>query len=150
MKNIKKNHKRLYEIWQGMKKRCNNKNCKDYYNYGGRGIVVCNEWNNSSENFVLWALNNGYSDDLSIDRIDTDSGYCPENCKWSTATEQARNRHRLRNNKSGYTGIRKIGNKFRTWIIVDFKQINLGMHEDMESAIKARKAGELMYWGKTG
>lgn len=150
MENIKKNHKRLYEIWQGMKKRCNNEKCKDYYNYGGRGISICDEWNDSSESFILWALDNGYSDELSIDRINTNSSYCPQNCKWSTPTEQARNRHLLRNNKTGHTGVRKVGNKFRAWIIVKNKPVSLGTYNDMESAVEARKAGESKYWIKTG
>lgn len=150
MENIKKNYKRLYEIWQGMNKRCNNKNCKDYYNYGGRGISICDEWNNSSENFISWALSNGYSDELSIDRINTNSNYCPQNCKWSTPTEQVRNRHLQRNNKTGYTGVRKVEDKFRAWIIVKNKPISLGTYSDIESAVNARKSGEAKYWGKTG
>lgn len=75
-----------------MKYRCNNKKNKCYKDYGGRGIVVCDEWKNSYENFSTWAKNNGYSDELTIDRVDVNGNYCPENCHWSTVVEQANNK----------------------------------------------------------
>lgn len=83
---------RLYKIWQGMKKRCNDKNTACYDRYGGRGIKVCEEWNNSFEPFFEWAMNNGYSEELAIDRIDNNGNYEPNNCKWSTNQEQCNNR----------------------------------------------------------
>ena len=83
---------RLYTIWSGMKARCSNENLHDYPNYGGRGIKVCNEWANSFETFKDWANENGYREDLSLDRIDVNGNYCPENCKWATMYEQQRNR----------------------------------------------------------
>ena len=82
---------RLYRIWNGMRGRCNNSNNKDYRNYGGRGIKFCKEWQIFTV-FRDWALLNGYSDDLSIDRINNNSNYCPENCKFSTNAEQMQNR----------------------------------------------------------
>lgn len=83
---------RLYRIWCAMKYRCNNPSATRYANYGGRGIKVCAEWERSFTAFQKWALKNGYSDSLSIDRIDSDIGYCPENCRWADATTQSRNR----------------------------------------------------------
>lgn len=82
---------RLYEIWSGMKKRCYNRNSSAYKNYGGRGIKICDEWKNSFENFYDWSLINGYKEDLTIERKDVNGDYCPENCCWITAQDQARN-----------------------------------------------------------
>ena len=83
---------RLYNIWAGMINRTKNKNNNSYKNYGSRGIKVCDEWKNSFEEFMKWSLNNGYSDNLTIDRIDVNGNYCPKNCRWVTIKQQARNK----------------------------------------------------------
>lgn len=83
---------RLYRIWNNMKDRCYNENCKDYFKYGGRGIKICDEWIDNFQMFYDWSMNNGYSDNLSIDRINIDGDYEPINCRWTTNKVQCRNR----------------------------------------------------------
>lgn len=84
---------RLYSEWTHMKKRCYWKNYKYYYLYGGRGITVCDEWKNSFQSFKEWATNNGYSDELTLDRIDNNKSYDPLNCRWTTCYVQSNNRN---------------------------------------------------------
>lgn len=83
---------RLYKCWQGMKSRCYYERNIAYDRYGGRGIQVCDEWRDDFEAFRDWALKNGYSDELTLDRIDTNGHYEPSNCRWATMVEQNRNR----------------------------------------------------------
>ena len=84
-------HTRLYSIWCGMKSRCYNKNDSHYPRWGGRGIQICSEWLLDFSNFQQWALHNGYTDNLTIDRINNDGSYCPANCRWVTVAEQNNN-----------------------------------------------------------
>lgn len=79
-----------------MKQRCNNPNNPKYPSYGGRGIKICEEWANDFEEFKSWSYENGYSDELSIDRVDNDGNYEPSNCKWSSPKEQCNNRRNSR------------------------------------------------------
>ena len=97
---------RLYWAWAHIKDRCNNEACKDYSLYGGRGIQVCDEWTNDFMAFRDWALANGYSEDLSIDRINVNGNYEPSNCRWATAVQQANNKrsnHRVQFNGETHT-----------------------------------------------
>lgn len=87
---------RLYNIWQGMKKRCYNIDDKDYHNYGRRGIIICEEWKDDFTNFQLWAIKNGYTDLLTIDRINNNGNYEPSNCRWVSIEEQNNNKRNTR------------------------------------------------------
>lgn len=87
---------RLFRIWSGMKRRCYNPNDKRYKDWGGRGIKICQEWLDSFLNFYKWATSNNYADNLTIDRIDVNGNYCPENCRWVKPNIQANNK---RNNR---------------------------------------------------
>jgi hypothetical protein len=87
---------RLYSIYHNMITRCYNPNATHYKDYGGRGIKICNEWLNDFMKFYNWSINNGYSDELTIDRINVNGDYYPNNCRWATVKEQNVNK---RNNK---------------------------------------------------
>lgn len=80
------NRTRLYTIWCGMRQRCTNPNREAYKLYGGKGVTICKEWQDY-QNFKEWAIASGYSDDLSIDRIDPSKGYSSDNCRWITPSE---------------------------------------------------------------
>ena len=97
-----------------MKQRCENKNCKEYKNYGARGIYVSEEFA-SFISFKDWALSSGYADDLSIDRINNDKGYSPENCRWVNSSVQNSNQRIKKSNTSGFVGVTKRDGK---WICV--------------------------------
>jgi hypothetical protein len=88
----KKHHPRLYRIWTDMLRRCLKKSRREYKNYGGTGVSVYQEWKDDFDVFCNWAINNGYSDNLTLDRIDPFGNYVPNNCRWITIQEQQRNR----------------------------------------------------------
>lgn len=96
---------RLYRIWKAMRSRCNNPSSTAYANYGGRGIRVCDEWNDFNR-FHDWAESNGYEEWLTIEREDNDKGYSPENCHWATHAEQTRNQRS--NRYINYNGETKL------------------------------------------
>ena len=85
---------RLYNIWLNMKQRCSNPKASHYEYYGGKGVSVCEEWEKSFSAFRDWALAHGYEDGLTIDRIESDKDYCPENCRWVTHLKQMSNTSR--------------------------------------------------------
>lgn len=87
-----KSNTRLFLTWENMRRRCYDKNNKSYYRYGGRGIKVCDEWNENFSVFYEWAMESGYQDNLTIDRIDNNKDYDPSNCRWADVKTQCRNR----------------------------------------------------------
>lgn len=137
--NLTKNHRhkmsgtRIYSEWQGMKGRCYNKGSARYADWGGRGIEVCEQWRNSFESFYTWSMANGYQDNLTIDRIDNNGNYCPENCRWVGQQEQCRNRRSNIN--------LTIGNSTRTlmeWceiFQVDYANVNARYHRNKNATI---------------
>lgn len=137
---------RVYDIWCAMKSRCSNNSDENYLKYGGRGISICEEWIDSEdgfENFAKWAFDNGYMDDLSIDRIDVDGDYKPSNCKWSTPKEQMQNtrRNRYVKHDGKIYSISELAEKLnmtymQTWH--RFRDISFGMEDLSEGERKER------------
>lgn len=114
-------HTRLYRIWGNMCNRCSNPNNPAWDRYGGRGIQVCDKWK-SFENFRNWAYSSGYSDELTIDRVDNDRGYEPNNCRWSDDFEQANNK---RNNRLiEYNGEIKTLSEWSTALNIPYKTLH--------------------------
>ena len=129
---------RIYAIWRDMNYRCSNPNARNYKYYGARGITVCNEWKNDFITFYHWATTHGYNMDLTIDRIDNDGNYEPDNCRWSTKSVQ--NMSMRHKNTSGYIGISKhaLVDKWYGRIKVDGKCYYTGISEDILDAVKMR------------
>lgn len=101
-----KTSSKLYSIWRGMKSRCNTKSSGAYGRYGAKGISICIEWNDDFTSFYDWAMANGYSDGLTIDRINYKGIYAPSNCRWVDCKTQANNRStniRLNYNEENHT-----------------------------------------------
>lgn len=131
---------RLYKIRQNMIQRCTNEKVPNYSSYGAKGVTVCDEWKNDLMSFYNWAIKNGYKDNLSIDRINPNGNYEPDNCRWETKTVQSRNTKVLqKNNKTGYRGViwNKNSKKWQASITVNYKNIRLGYFDDILSGAKA-------------
>jgi hypothetical protein len=139
---------RIHREWNGMKNRATNKSAKNADAYVNRGITICEEWKDYY-NFKKWALKNGYSDELQIDRIDNDKGYYPENCRWVDSKTNSRvgGRRSLRN-KTGCIGV--IKNKYGTYnsqITINTKLIKHGSFKALEDAIETRLKSEIEHFG---
>lgn len=139
---------RIYRIYYAMKERCNNPKSKQYEYYGGNGICVCSEWENSFEAFYKWAVSNGYDNNLTIDRINPKGNYEPSNCRWATRATQSFNRRISKDNTSGYTGIsrRKDTGKYQAYISKNGKRYVLGCFDTFEDAVIARQNAEKEYY----
>lgn len=135
-----------YSSWEGMMQRCKNPKASNYYNYGGRGIRICDRWLDF-ENFYsdMGDRPNG----LSLERVDVNGNYCKENCRWDNPSNQSFNQRKSSNNTSGKTGVSwsKSRCKWEAYIMKDRKKINLGRYETLEEAVSAREQGEIKYYG---
>lgn len=126
----------LHNRWLNMKSRCFNPHNKRYERYGGRGITICDEWLDF-KNFYNWSVANGFSEELSLDRIDNDKGYCPDNCRWATPRQQANNT--ARNVKIEYMGKVKTLSQWCRDLGLNYKLVYYRYHEQnmkLEKAIE--------------
>lgn len=143
---------RLKSIYKGIKQRCYYEKRKDYRYYGGKGIKMCDEWKNNRNSFIEWALNNGYEDCLTIDRIDNNGDYEPSNCKWEQSRKNlSKQTHNGITNKIDVVGVYKDESRkkkrFRAHIKINGKSIYLGGFETLEEASMARTNAEIKYFG---
>ena len=148
LKNLSKREKhgmtgtKIFNVWLGIKERCYNKNHLGYKNYGGRGITVCDEWLNDFMNFYNWSMKNGYKEELdergrnllTIDRIDNDKGYSPDNCRWTTSKIQNRNKRNTKFTNEDIENIKKAGMN-----VEQIRQRALKYRLTLEEAIKIPK-----------
>lgn len=146
-----KSYERVYRIWIAMKQRCRNPNNEQFKYYGLRNIKVCEEWE-IFQSFYEWSYNNGYSENLEIDRIDNNGNYEPSNCQWITHKEnmEAGKRRMPKNNTSDFVGVHfdKSRNKWLSYICHNKKFKNLGRYDELEDAINARINSEINLFGE--
>lgn len=136
-----------HTAWSNMIQRCTNPNNEGYHNYGGRGIVISEDWL-TFENFFR---DMGHPPEgLTLERLDVNGNYCKDNCVWADRNTQAWNKRKAKNNTSGKTGVWKSRtNKWVTTISVEGKRIHLGTFTTFEEASEARKEAEIKYYGTT-
>lgn len=130
-----KTNTKLFNVWQSMKQRCYYKKHKDYNNYGGRGIIVCDNWKSDFENFYNWAINNGYKNNLQIDRINVNGNYEPSNCRFVPAKTNSVNKRNTRYIE--YKGITKSLREWADEYKINYRllQSRLDRNWDMEKAL---------------
>lgn len=130
---------KLYKKWISIKSRCLNTKATNFYQYGGRGITICSEWENDFIAFYEWAIINGYQEELEIDRINPNGNYEPSNCRWANNTVQSRNTRIIhKSNTSGFRGVswHKDNKKWRATININRKQKQIGLYKTaIEAAI---------------
>ena len=136
----------LYFKWKEMIRRCNDPFHTSRAYYLDKGIQVEKEWKEDFKVFVEWSLKNGYQETLSLDRIDCDGNYSPENCRWADNLTQAQNRGIHKDNKTGVNGsIRTPNGRLHVYITRNFKRYNLGMYDTITEAKVAREKAEAFY-----
>lgn len=130
---------RIYKEWTGLIQRCHNPKNKRYYDYGGRGVVVCDEWRNDFQVFYDWAMSNGYADNLTINRINDSKFYSPSTCEYTDKYKQGQDRRKRKDNTSGFTGVRveKSTNKWVAQINNRGIKFYLGVFDTKEQAAQA-------------
>ena len=133
---------RVYKIWVMIRQRCNNESNNWYSRYGGRGIKICEEWDNDFMSFYNWSMENGYKKHLSIDRIDNDLGYYPENCRWADWEQQANNQKRIR--QYTYKGVTDT----ITYLCERFGKRKGVVRNRLLRGYTIEEAMEMQLWGK--
>lgn len=125
----------IYDVWTKMRQRCKNKNHKQYKDYGGRGIYVCDEWLHDFKPFYDWCISNGWEEGLEIDRENNDGNYEPNNCRFVTSQVNCCNRRLLNmSNKSGYCGVSFYNRKWTSYVTYKNKKVRLGYYSIAQSA----------------
>ena len=139
LNNLSEIEKQIVRRFVYMKNRCYNINNTRYKDYGGKGITICEEWLEDKRKFIKWSLENNFSPELSIDRIDNTKEYSPENCRWTNKSIQSQNTRKIYStNKSGYRGV-SWNSKLNKWecsIGINNRTISLGFYKDKLEAAK--------------
>jgi hypothetical protein len=139
---------RIHKVWRGINDRCYNPNRTGFSNYGGRGISVCSEWRNDFTTFYQWAIESGYSDELTIDRIDNNEGYSPQNCRWVSIHQQMANTRRNtdfpgvnKQKKVGYMACLCINGEFvlRKWFMYKEDAIEARLNAERKFGIVIKR-----------
>lgn len=146
----KMTHSPIYGVWDAMIQRCTNPKSKYYYRYGGRGIIVCDEWL-LFEGFYEWVKTSNYDKGLQIDRINNDDGYYADNCEFVTPRENtAIGKRNIKPSNTGYVGVIliKATGRYTARININYKAICLGTFDNIEDALKARINAEIKYFGE--
>lgn len=144
---MSRNGTKEYDAWKNMKARCYRESYAQYYDYGGRGIKVCDRWVNSFENFIT-DMGRRPTNQHSLDRIDNNGSYEPSNCRWATKTQQNLNQKVRRDSTSGIRGV-SWSKTNKKWVVTLYykKSLYLGSFVSKEEAAAAYSAGRLKYYG---